>query len=240
MFRVYSFFLAVGLFSCAGCERHPDQDTLDLPASALSTELSLASAIENGNLQQTRTLMTGGMDPNAPIEGGFPPLHLAAFQGRVEIGKLLINLGANVNGSASPSDVNGRKPLHVAVSRSQLAFVKFLLQNWANPNLPDSLQQTPLDLAGGKAALLEHRLKLSRDTSDKRKREIELKKTRNIQKLLQDHGGKTTSEMERDKLDEKIRTQNDESLIEKSSRYLKKSKAKSSATKPVPSGEPKK
>ncbi|MDG2207939.1 MAG: ankyrin repeat domain-containing protein [Pirellulales bacterium] len=222
---------AIGLIGCVGCEKPPEQVDFDLPADALSRQLSLASAIEHDNTDEARLLINGGLDPNAPIEGGLPPLHLAAFQGRVAMGELLISLGADVNGAAVPADESGPRPLHVAVSRSKLLFLQLLLQKNAGPNILDGLQQTPLDLVVGKTTLLAHRVKQSRGASEEQRQRLKLAAMQDIEKLLREHGAKTTAELERGRLDARLQTQTSESLIEKSSRRLEKSKAKTADPK---------
>ncbi len=229
--RLIAILCATALFGCIGCEKPPEQDLFDLPANALSRQLSLASAIEHDDADEAQLLINGGLDPNAPIEGGLPPLHLAAFQGRVAMGELLISLGADVNGAAVPADESGPRPLHVAVSRSQLPFLQLLLQKSADPNILDGLQQTPLDLAVGKTTLLAHRVKRSRGASDEQRQRLELAAMQEIEKLLREHGAKTTTELESGRLDVQLQTQTSESLIEKSSRRLEKSKAKTAAPK---------
>ena len=222
---------ATALIGCVGCKKSPEQEDFDLPANALSRQLSLASAIEHDNTDEARLLINGGLDPNAPIEGGLPPLHLAAFQGRVTMGELLISLGADVNGAAVPTDGSGPRPLHVTVSRSQLPFLQLLLQKNADPNILDGLQQTPLDLAVGKTTLLAHRVKRSRGAIDEQSQRLTLAVMQDIEKLLREHGAKTTAELERGRLDAQLQIQNNESLIEKSSRRLEKSKAKTTEPK---------
>ncbi len=63
-------------------------------------------------------------------EYGFTPLIEAAITRQIHIAKLLINHGVDVN----KPDVTGRTALHWAVDNADLAFVRLLLANGANPN----------------------------------------------------------------------------------------------------------
>ncbi len=70
-----------------------------------------------------------------------PPLAWAARNGQLEIARLLIQQGANVNGR----DVWGSTPLHLAVGYPDI--VDLLIASGANVNLRDGFGNTPLHLA---------------------------------------------------------------------------------------------
>ncbi len=55
---------------------------------------------------------------------GWLPLHLAAHKGSVEMGELLIKLGATIE----PSDNHGRSPLYVALASGRVDFAKALIR----------------------------------------------------------------------------------------------------------------
>ena len=217
-----------------GCNQAQESPPYTPPKNVVFDELSLASAIENNDPEQARSCIARGIDPNTPIEEGLPPLQLAAFAGHLEVGQALIDLGAHVDGSKNPQDAVGRRPLHVAVSRGRLEFVKLLLDNKANPNVSDRLQQTPLDLAVGHAASLGHLRALNRTEAAQAKRNEELAKNRAIRELLRGRGGKTTAEIEREKMDAEIQTHKDKSLLDRSRQSLEQSKIKSGRTKRPP------
>ena len=61
-----------------------------------------AGAVTNGQ---------AGADVNHLDWGGFTPLHRAAFDGRVEVARLLLDAGAKVN---QQDAIGGRTPLHQA------------------------------------------------------------------------------------------------------------------------------
>ena len=76
-------------------------------------------------------------------EGGWTPLHLAAFQGDEEMTELLLNVGA----CPGAIDLNGRTPLHVASSRGHDVIVKLWLDNRLPLDSKDNMGWTALDRA---------------------------------------------------------------------------------------------
>jgi len=138
-------------------------------------------------------------------------------------------LGAQVDGCENPPDAVGRRPLHVAVSRGRLEFVKLLLDNKENPNVSDRLQQTSLDLAVGHTASLGHLRSLNRTEAAQAKRNEELAKNRALRERR-----KITGEKERKKMDAEIQTHKDKSLLARSRQNLGQSKIKSGRTKRPP------
>lgn len=67
----------------------------------------------------------------------------AVETGDVEIFKILINNGADVN----IKDAKGKTPLHSVASKNNIEMAKFLLENKANANIQDKSGQTPLHYA---------------------------------------------------------------------------------------------
>lgn len=70
----------------------------------------------------------------------YTPLTLASFEGRVRVVKLLLELGADPNFSAS----NGWTPIIAAANDGRTQIVKVLLKAGANPNFSDSRGRTAL------------------------------------------------------------------------------------------------
>ncbi len=88
-------------------------------------------AVENGDLKVTDLLVSQEPRLLELIDHlGFTPLHVAAYKGHVEMGELLLKLGAN----PVCSDNSGRIPVYVALAAGHHAFAKMLLKkNAAGP-----------------------------------------------------------------------------------------------------------
>jgi hypothetical protein len=102
----------------------------------------------NGDLAGVQALLDAGVDVNAKDEGGWTPLHRAAFAGHKEIAELLIDNGAEVNAK----NEDGWTLLHLAVVNGHKEIVELLIDNDADVNAKDELEETPLDFADGEIA----------------------------------------------------------------------------------------
>lgn len=105
----------------------------------------LLEAVKRQNLAHARELLDAGADiatPDEPPFQGDTPLHHAARSGNVDLARLLIAKGANVN-TPGPT---GFVPLHVASGLNERAMVEYLLSAGANPNALDRVG-TPLHAA---------------------------------------------------------------------------------------------
>ncbi len=69
-------------------------------------------------------------------------MHWAAFKGRIEIFKLLLEKGADFN----LTDKYGNTPLNSAVFNGHIQIVKLLLEKGADVNLKDICGNTPYDI----------------------------------------------------------------------------------------------
>jgi ankyrin repeat protein len=103
-------------------------------------------AVRGGHIDTVKVLLAAGADPNEALGDGTSALIVAATNARYELGALLIDKGANVNG-----DAQGWTALHqVAWTRrpnihktpaavpsgnmDSLTFVKYLIAHGADPN----------------------------------------------------------------------------------------------------------
>lgn len=117
------------------------------PAAGGQAELNrqLLAAVRRADVSAVTTLLDAGADVEARdvrFNEGETPLHHAARTGRVELARLLVARGANVN-TAAPS---GFTPLHVASGLNRREMAKYLLDAGANPNAVD-MRGTPLHAA---------------------------------------------------------------------------------------------
>lgn len=96
-------------------------------------------ALLQNDLPAFATLLSAGVDPNAPADNGISPFMAAAMlpDGRF--------LRAALNGKTtlSQKDLRGRTALHLAVLHRQKENVRLLLEAGSDPNLADSRGATP-------------------------------------------------------------------------------------------------
>ena len=98
-----------------------------------------------GNLEIVKLLLDSGADINAVSKNGFSatPLQGAAAFNKIDLARLLIARGANVNCRGE----GGGSPLHEAAGSGQIEFAKLLLDHGANVNAKDDNGKTPLTIA---------------------------------------------------------------------------------------------
>jgi ankyrin repeat protein len=91
---------------------------------------ALLFASRSGDAESAAVLIAAGADPNDRLPDGTPALALAAFNGRGDVGALLLDKGAR------PDEIGaGYTALHAAVLRSDLKLVNALIAHRANPNI---------------------------------------------------------------------------------------------------------
>ena len=98
-----------------------------------------------GNVEIARLLIDSGADINSISKNKFTatPLQGAVVNKSIEVGRLLLARGANVN----PRNDDGGNPLHEAAGDGQIEFAKLLLDHGANINAKDDNGKTPLTIA---------------------------------------------------------------------------------------------
>ncbi|CAG8575710.1 23410_t:CDS:2, partial [Racocetra persica] len=113
-------------------------------------ELDFQRSIHNasliGNISQVKSIISkkGSAITNQIDATGYTPLHYSARSGNLEICRLLLEHGANVN-AVTPE--LSSTPLHRAAIINNSEMVNLLLSYGANPKLKDSDGHTPLDKA---------------------------------------------------------------------------------------------
>jgi ankyrin repeat protein len=83
----------------------------------------LIEAAEENNLPEVGRLVSVGADMNAKDNDGFAPLHVACFEGHVQVVKVLQEHGADIE----IEDNDGWRPLHCACWHGHLAVVNELM-----------------------------------------------------------------------------------------------------------------
>ena len=145
-------WLAVGVLSLAllvsGCGRGPEDAKKDLSQMNVAySEKGFVEAAENNNIKAVNLFLEAGMDPNVTTPSG-TPLLAAAAAGNLEVAKVLIEKGANVN----TKDKDGMTPMVAAIfgekdGAGKQGLVRLLLEKGADLNtryITNGVAFTPL------------------------------------------------------------------------------------------------
>jgi len=112
----------------------------------------LHKAVADGDISRVTALIDKGVDLNARDGTGQTPLMTAANNNRVEILRLLLQKGADVNEKVSggtPAWMNGWTALMVAANHGNCGAVRVLLDGGANPKSTADVGSTVLMVALG-------------------------------------------------------------------------------------------
>lgn len=116
-----------------------------ISSSALAS--SIVEMVKIGDI----AAVTAALDEGAAVdqtEGGITALYVASESGNVELAKLLIDRGADVNQTVKLQQT----PLYAAVKKGHAAMVELLLSSGADPN-KRAKRQTPLHVASDSGCL---------------------------------------------------------------------------------------
>ncbi|KAI3414040.1 hypothetical protein GPALN_011506 [Globodera pallida] len=110
---------------------------------------ALHIAVYKGDKGALQTLLEAGAEPNATAAapGVPPPLHLAAMSGNVEVLRVLVAHGANLQAQ----DFVRYTALHCATYFGHVQVVRELLEAGADPNASGGVHDRPIHIAAGKA-----------------------------------------------------------------------------------------
>ncbi|KAJ3589654.1 hypothetical protein NHX12_010497 [Muraenolepis orangiensis] len=101
-------------------------------------------ACQHGQEHVVRVLLSRGADVHIRGRDNWTALHLAAWQGHLGIGKLLVKqAGADVDGRTA----DGRTPLHLASQRGQYRVARILIELGADTRLTSAGANAPLHVA---------------------------------------------------------------------------------------------
>lgn len=117
--------------------------------SLFASDDTVHLAAYHGNQARLVELLSTGPDPDARDSYGGTALHAAMFQDNLQIVKLLVEAGYDVN-AVGPR--NGYTPLHDAVWADNLPALRYLVEQGGDLGIRGLDGQTPLDkaLAEGK------------------------------------------------------------------------------------------
>jgi ankyrin repeat protein len=111
-----------------------------LGPSAFAQEDAIHKAAYHGELQKVRDLLQKGANPDARDSFGGTALHAAMFQKNMEVVKVLLEHGCDLNAQGTG---NGYTPLHDAVWADNGEAVNLLLDKGAKTNLKGKDGLTP-------------------------------------------------------------------------------------------------
>jgi ankyrin repeat protein len=104
----------------------------------------LTFAVRAGDVNQVRTLLAQGADPNRPVGvNGWPPLMHGVHKNQLGTAEVLLEHGADIN-RPSPE---GMTPLMMAAGYGNDDMVDLLLRHGADPHLKTKDGATALDFA---------------------------------------------------------------------------------------------
>ncbi|PSS24307.1 E3 ubiquitin-protein like [Actinidia chinensis var. chinensis] len=133
-------------------------NAIDKPSSA-GTVLCMAAALKKDHEAEgrelVRILLAAGADPNAQdTQHGRTVLHTAAMANDVELVKIILDAGVDVN----ITNVHNTIPLHVALARGAKSCVGLLLSAGANCNLQDDEGDSAFHIAAEAAKMIRENL----------------------------------------------------------------------------------
>ena len=110
----------------------------------------LHEAVKKGDLEAVRALLARRPEivdllPGGPSGSEIRALHIAVMARDVEMARLLLEAGADVNGR---SEEGGFTPLHSAAQNGNAELVRLLLDHGADRSARTDDGQTPADIAG--------------------------------------------------------------------------------------------
>ncbi|MFT5125629.1 MAG: YVTN family beta-propeller protein [Verrucomicrobiales bacterium] len=115
-------------------------------ANPLELGEELSSAVAQGQLSETKRLIKAGAPINARYgDSGLPPLSTAAYHGRLEIARYLLEKGATV----SKENNDGNTPLHIAAFMGRTETVQLLLSKNADVKHRNKKKESPIDVVAG-------------------------------------------------------------------------------------------
>lgn len=126
----------------------------------------LEEAVLAGDRDAVQAALAAGADPSRRVENNLPPLTNAAYEGHVEIARLLIEAGAELDPRCRPNVIC--KALHHAAERGHAELTRMLLEAGADPDSRGPYGDVPLlyALAAGELETARILLELGADPDE--------------------------------------------------------------------------
>jgi len=134
--------------------------------ASLLSEAELCEAAAEGDMQRVNALLAAGTNVNSKgLILGYTALHMAAWNGREAVVKLLIGKGADIDARG----FSGPTPLYEAAMHDHKNLVELLIGKGADVNARNERQVTPLHMAAlnGKRDLAKLLIRRGADVSAK-------------------------------------------------------------------------
>lgn len=119
-------------------------ERVDADAAGSDGSTLLMAAIRQGRAASVEALLAGGADPNRVDPRGDTPVHAAAFSGKPELLRLVLDHGGDAN-ARNPN--TGATPLMQALLSPDRDQYRVLLEAGADPDVADRNGDTPLHVA---------------------------------------------------------------------------------------------
>src|ERR1700692_1563649 len=118
--------------------------------SAAPSDIRLSDAAMQGDKDTVRSLLNQKVDVNAPQGDGTTALHWAAYRDDLEMAKLLLVAGANVQAATREGGIT---PLLMACQNGSAAMIDALLKAGADSNAVKANGTTPLMMAAASGSV---------------------------------------------------------------------------------------
>ncbi|KAK7090121.1 hypothetical protein V1264_009963 [Littorina saxatilis] len=126
------------------CGCHTASSSVHQTLDEMEFDRGLWSAALSGQEEDVKKRLDKGDDVNAKDKSGYTALHYAARSGHLQVCRLLLSHGSDVN---SVTNTGQATPLHRAAYMGHHDLVKLLLQHKADPLATDADFMTPLHKA---------------------------------------------------------------------------------------------
>ncbi|MFN7038500.1 MAG: ankyrin repeat domain-containing protein [Alphaproteobacteria bacterium] len=119
--------------------------TTTMPVDESKINEEFVSAARDSQEEKVKSLLKEGVDVNSTDRLGHTGLHLASYQGHLNIVKILLENNADLEAGAVKSQYE--RPIHYAAKNDQTEILEILLEKGAKLNATDINGATPLHLA---------------------------------------------------------------------------------------------
>jgi ankyrin repeat protein len=143
MKKGFFFLLAIFLFSFTLPAAHAQEEEKTDQIETYPPQ-AIINAAYKGDVEMVRRILATGPDPDVRDAFGGTALHDAIFQKNLEVIKLLLDYGFDINATV-PS--NGYTPLHYCVWTNNLPAVRLLLAYKADKTIKAKDGRTPVEKA---------------------------------------------------------------------------------------------